>query len=195
MKTLGLILLLSAFVLPVSASVHNVTGYIMEDGNGLSGVTVIDNESIDTTVSNATGYYKLEGYTNQTNYILSASKTGYTTNTLTVNFLDADLSNQNITVSKTTLTAFMTNLASIVTALTTMFTAVMLVFMEPPLSLFIAVALFAFIVGIVGRYILGKAKGLENKRFISSALTTQSRTGARTQISNIMESEFKKKVK
>lgn len=153
----SMLLLITLSVMPVSASVHNVTGYIMEDGTGLIGVTVTDNESIDTTVTNATGYYKLEGYTNQTNYILSASKTGYTTNTLTVNFGNADLSNQNITVVKSSITAFLTDLSVIVTALTTMFTAVMLVFMEPPLSLFIGVALFAFIVGIVGRYILKKA--------------------------------------
>lgn len=54
------------------------------------------------------------------------------------------------------LTEFLANLTEIVTALTTMFTSVMAVFMEPPLSLFIGVALFAFIVGIVGRYLMGR---------------------------------------
>lgn len=190
----SMLLLIAISVIPASATVHNVSGYILESGTGLSGVTVTDNESIDTTVSNATGYYKLEGYTNQTSYILSASKTGYTTNTLQIDFLDADLTNQNITIAKTTITAFLTDLSSIVTALTAMFTAVMAVFMEPPLSLFIGVGLFVMIVGLIGRYLLKKVVGLENKRFISSTLTTESRSRARTQISNIMESEFKKKV-
>lgn len=54
------------------------------------------------------------------------------------------------------LTEFLANLTEIVTSLTTMFTSVMEVFMEPPLSLFIGVALFAFIVTIVGRYLMGK---------------------------------------
>jgi len=56
------------------------------------------------------------------------------------------------------LTEFLANLTEIVTALTTMFTSVMAVFMEPPLSLFIGVALFAFIVSIVGRYLMGRNK-------------------------------------
>lgn len=190
---LSMLLLIAVSVSPASATIHNVSGYILEDGTGLSGVTVTDNESIDTTVSNATGYYKLEGYTNQTSYILSANKAGYTTNTLQVDFLDADLTNKNITLVKTTLTAFLTDLSSIVTALTAMFIAVMALFMEPPLSLFIGIALFVMIIGLVARYLLKKVTGFENKRFISKSLTTESRSGARTEISNIMESEFKKK--
>lgn len=58
----------------------------------------------------------------------------------------------------TTLTTFIANLTEIVTALTTMFTSVMAVFMEPPLVLFIGVALFAFIIAIVGRYLMGRGK-------------------------------------
>lgn len=136
-----------------SASLHNVTGHIYEGGVGLTGVTVTDNESIDTTVTNATGYYILDGYTNQTSYILTASKTGYTSNTLTIDFLDANLTGKDITIVKTSLTAFITSLTSIVTGLTTMFTAIMLVFMEPPLVLFIAVVLFVFIIGVIRIYI------------------------------------------
>ena len=188
----SMLLLMAISVIPVSATVHNVSGYILESGTGLSGVTVTDNESIDTTVSNATGYYKLEGYTNQTSYILSASKSGYTTNTLQVDFLDADLTNKNITLSRTSLSAFLIDLSSIVTALATMFTAVMAVFMEPPLSLFIGIGLFVMLVGLIAGYLLKKVKGLENKRFISGSLTTESRSKARIQISDIMESEFKK---
>ena len=54
------------------------------------------------------------------------------------------------------LTDFLANLTEIVTALTTMFTSVMAVFMEPPLSVFVGIVIFAFIVGIVGRYLMGR---------------------------------------
>lgn len=55
-----------------------------------------------------------------------------------------------------TLTEFLTNLTEIVTALTTMFTSVMEVFMEPPLSLFIGIAIFVMVVSLVGRYLMGR---------------------------------------
>jgi len=56
----------------------------------------------------------------------------------------------------TTVTQFLANITEIVTALTTMFTSVMAVFMEPPLSIFIGIAIFAFIVRIVGGYLMGR---------------------------------------
>lgn len=52
------------------------------------------------------------------------------------------------------LTSFLANLTEIITAITTMFTSVMAVFMEPPLSVFVGMGIFAFVVGIVGRYML-----------------------------------------
>lgn len=52
------------------------------------------------------------------------------------------------------LTDFLANLTEIITAITTMFTSVMAVFMEPPLSVFVGMGIFAFVVGIVGRYML-----------------------------------------
>ena len=55
-----------------------------------------------------------------------------------------------------TLTGFLANLTEIVTSLTTMFTSVMAVFMEPPLVVFVGISIFAFIVGIVGRYMMGR---------------------------------------
>lgn len=154
----SMLLLTAVCVIPVSATLHNVSGYILEDGSGLIGVTVTDNESIDTTISNVTGYYFLTGYTNQTSYILTASKTGYTDNTLTIDFIESDLTNKNITLVKTTITTFLTDLSSIVTSLTVMFTAVMAVFMEPPLSLFIGIGLFVLLVGLIGKYLLKKSK-------------------------------------
>lgn len=55
-----------------------------------------------------------------------------------------------------TLTTFLANLTEIVTALTTMFTSVMAVFMEPPLVVFVGMGIFAFVIGIVGRYLAGR---------------------------------------
>lgn len=56
------------------------------------------------------------------------------------------------------LTTFLANLTEIVTSLTTMFTSVMAVFMEPPLVVFVGLGIFAFIIGIVGRYMAGRKK-------------------------------------
>lgn len=57
-----------------------------------------------------------------------------------------------------TLTTFLANLTEIVTSLTTMFTSVMAVFMEPPLVVFVGMGIFAFVIGIVGRYMAGRRK-------------------------------------
>lgn len=54
------------------------------------------------------------------------------------------------------LTGFLANLTEIVTSLTTMFTSVMSVFMEPPLVVFVGMGIFAFVIGIVGRYMAGR---------------------------------------
>jgi hypothetical protein len=144
------------FVMPVNASIHSVSGYILENGEAIPWGTVTDNESIDITTSNSTGYYKLEGYTNQMSYIIIASKPGYTSNSLQVDFLDADINNHNISMSKISLTSFLTDLTSIVTSLTSIFNGVMVIFMEPPLNLFIGVVLFVLTIGIVGRYLKGR---------------------------------------
>jgi len=156
---LSIFLLLLISVIPTSATLHNVSGYVLFDGSGMNGVTVSDNESIDTATTNITGYYTLGGYTNQTSYIITVDDYGiYKGSSLQVDFLEADITNHNLTMAFKSLTTYMSELTSIVTALTTMFSAVMIVFMEPPLSLFIGVALFAFIVSIVGRYLMGRNK-------------------------------------
>lgn len=54
------------------------------------------------------------------------------------------------------LTDFLTNLTEIVTAITSMFTDVMAVFMEPPLVVFVGLGIFAFVIGIVARYMAGR---------------------------------------
>ena len=57
-----------------------------------------------------------------------------------------------------TLTGFLANLTEIVTSITTMFTSVMAVFMEPPLVVFVGLGIFAFVIGIVGKYMAGRRK-------------------------------------
>lgn len=54
------------------------------------------------------------------------------------------------------LTEFLANLTEIVTSVTTMFTNVMTVFMEPPLVVFVGLGIFAFVIGIVARYMAGR---------------------------------------
>lgn len=156
MNLMKVVLLLAVLILipNVSASIHNVSGYVYEDAVGLAGVTVTDNESIDSTTTNATGYYFLEGYTNQTSYILTASKTGYTDSSIDIDFLDAVLTSKDITIVKTTLTGFLSDITIIVTSLTTMFTSIMSIFMEPPLILFMGVLLLVFLVTIVSTYLM-----------------------------------------
>lgn len=56
------------------------------------------------------------------------------------------------------LTGFLANLTEIVTSITTMFTSVMAVFMEPPLVVFVGLGIFAFVIGIVGKYMAGRRK-------------------------------------
>ena len=61
-------------------------------------------------------------------------------------------------VNDSALTWFMWNASLIVTSLTTMFTSVMGVFMEPPLVIFVAMGIFAVIIGIVAKYMSGKRR-------------------------------------
>lgn len=61
-------------------------------------------------------------------------------------------------VNDTALTWFLWNISLIVDSITTMFTSVMAVFMEPPLVVFVGLGIFAFVIGIVGRYMAGRRK-------------------------------------
>lgn len=56
------------------------------------------------------------------------------------------------------LTWFLWNASLVVTSITTMFTSIMSVFMEPPLVVFVGMGIFAFVIGIVGRYMAGRRK-------------------------------------
>lgn len=58
--------------------------------------------------------------------------------------------------NNSTLTWFLWNVSLIVTSITTMFTSIMSVFMEPPLVVFVGMGIFAFVIGIVARYMAGR---------------------------------------
>lgn len=78
------------------SALESISGTITDDSsNNLVGVTVSDNASVDTTTSNATGYYILNGYTNLTPYVITGTKAGYVTNTLLVD-VDGNMSTQDI---------------------------------------------------------------------------------------------------
>jgi len=155
---LSLFLLMVISSMPVSASIHNISGYVLDGGEGVLGATVTDNESIDLTVSNVTGYYILDGYTNDTNYMITASLPGHDDSSLLAEFANDSITNHNLTSSTISMTDFLVIITEVVTAVTSIFTAVMVVFMEPPLSLFIGIVIFVFIVGIVAAYLMGRKK-------------------------------------
>ena len=56
------------------------------------------------------------------------------------------------------ITEYLAVLTEVVTAITTMFTSVMSIFMEPPLSVFLGMGIFLTVVGVVGRYLIGKKR-------------------------------------
>lgn len=58
--------------------------------------------------------------------------------------------------NSSTLIWFLWNVSLIVTSITTMFTSIMSVFMEPPLVVFVGMGIFAFVIGIIARYMAGK---------------------------------------
>lgn len=81
-------------------SAESISGYVFdENSNALNGVTISDNASIGSTTTNTTGYYYITGYTNLTTYIITASKTGYIDNTLSVDVND-NITNANITITE-----------------------------------------------------------------------------------------------
>lgn len=96
------LLILSLILLTCISSVNaeSISGYITdENDNPLSGVTVSDNASIGSTTTNTTGYYYIDGYTNLTTYIMTASKITHIDNTLSVD-VDGNITNANISITE-----------------------------------------------------------------------------------------------
>jgi len=130
----------------------DVSGYVTESGTGLSGVSMSDNFSIDTTTTNATGYYIMSGYSDNASYLITATFTGYRTNSTIANTTALGVTDADIILTKTNLYSMLTDLDNIVTSITAMFIAIMALFMEPPLVIFVGIILFVFILGMLGKY-------------------------------------------
>ena len=96
------LLILSLILLTCISTVNaeSISGYITdENDNALSGVTVSDNASIGSTTTNTTGYYYIDGYTNLTTYIMTASKITHIDNTLSVD-VNGNMTNTNISITE-----------------------------------------------------------------------------------------------
>lgn len=77
---------------------YSIGGYVHDtNGTALPGITVYD--SVDSDVTNATGYYQVTGYVNGS-YTLTASPIGYTEGTVTVTVSGNNIENANITLSE-----------------------------------------------------------------------------------------------
>lgn len=79
---------------------YNISGYVKSTtGSGITGVSVTNNltDASDTTI--ASGYYILQDLCNRT-YLITANKTGYTTNSTVATVSGANLANINITLTE-----------------------------------------------------------------------------------------------
>lgn len=97
------------------AGQYNISGYVTNASSGLplSGATVQTNTSLSTT-TNATGFYNFTGLSNQT-YIVNASLTGYTTNSINVTINGANNNTANISLTPVPtfrLSGYVTNASS-----------------------------------------------------------------------------------
>lgn len=96
------LLILSLILLTCISSVNaeSISGYITdENDNALSDVAVSDNASVGSTTTNTTGYYYIDGYTNLTTYIITASKITHIDNTLSVD-VNGNITNANISITE-----------------------------------------------------------------------------------------------
>lgn len=95
-----LLVFITLFVFLNVGSAESISGYVFDENSiPLNNVLISDNSTSNTTNTNSTGYYNIDGYTNLTIYIISASLSGYIDNTLTVN-VNGSMVNQNITITE-----------------------------------------------------------------------------------------------
>ena len=151
-KIIVLLMVLICTIGFASATV-SISGTVKESGVGLSGVTIDINTS--STSTNATGYYIISGLPENATHTVTASKDLYVTNTLDVIVTTSDVTNADITLSKTSLAGFMSKISQCVTSITAMFTSILALFMEPPLVIFVGIVLFGILLGILGKHIKG----------------------------------------
>ncbi len=78
--------------------VYNINGTVTYSGSPLTGVSVVDNASVDSDTTDASGYFNMSGYINDT-YQLTFSKTGYDTDYLDVTINGADNDTADISMS------------------------------------------------------------------------------------------------
>ena len=137
----------------VGSATVSISGTVSESGVGLSGVTI--DISGSGTSTNASGYYFVSGLAENVTHTVTASKDLYNTNTLDVAVTTSDVTNADITLSKTSLAGFMSKISQCVTSITTMFSSILTLFMEPPLVVFVGIVLFGILLGILGKHIKG----------------------------------------
>ena len=92
----------TTFAIEVGAAAeeYSISGYVFDMNSiALSGAAVSDNQSINSTTTNVSGYYSMGGYVNGS-YTIEASLSGYVSNS-TISTVDgSDLTNQNITLAE-----------------------------------------------------------------------------------------------
>ena len=95
-----LLVFITLFVFLNVGSAESISGYVFDENSiPLNNVLISDNSTSNTTNTNSTGYYNIDGYTNLTTYIMTATLAGYIDNTLTVN-VNGSMINQNITITE-----------------------------------------------------------------------------------------------
>ena len=149
-------LLISLLMLSGVASAVSISGYVTSGGVGLSGVSIDANGTATST--NATGYYIATGLAENVTHTITASKASYVTNTLDVPVTTSDVTDADIVLSNTSIASFLASLTEILTALTALFTAIMAVFMEPPLSIFVGLGIFLFILAMIKQALAAKKR-------------------------------------
>ena len=137
----------------VGSATVSISGTVSESGVGLSGVTI--DISGSGTSTNASGYYFVSGLAENVTHTVTASKDLYNTNTLDVAVTTSDVTNADITLSKTSLAGFMSKISQCVTSITTMFSSILTLFMEPPLVVFVGIVLFAAFIGMLSKHMKG----------------------------------------
>lgn len=137
----------------LSTASVSISGIVSESSVGLSGVSI--NIGGSGTTTNASGYYFVSGLAENTTHTVIASKDSYNTNSLDVAVTTSDITNADISLSKTSLAGFMSKITQCVTSITAMFISIMALFMEPPLVIFVGIVFFTIVIGMIAKYIKG----------------------------------------
>ena len=77
---------------------YSMSGYIVSNGAVISGANVSNNQTAGTTTTNVSGYYILDSIQNGS-VLVTATATGYTTNSTTITVNGTNLTNINLTLT------------------------------------------------------------------------------------------------